>query len=43
MVSFQLNHVFKDLLSKYGYILEYSGLGLEHMNLGAGDTIQQLS
>lgn len=42
-VSFRSNHLFKDLLSKYGYILGDSGLGLNHTNLWVGDSSAALS
>ena len=32
MTSFTLNYLFKDLLSKYTYILRYWGLALQHIN-----------
>ena len=34
MTSFKLNYFFKDLISKYHYILRYQKLGFQHMNLG---------
>ena len=34
MTSFNLNWLFKGLISKYTHILRYWGLGLQHMNCG---------
>lgn len=39
--SFSVTHLFKGLLSKYGHILRYWRLGLQHTNLGA--TIQPIT
>ena len=38
MTSFDLNYLFKDLLSKCSHILRYCEVGLQHLNIGE-DTI----
>lgn len=30
--AFQLNYLFKDIITKYSHILRYWGLGFRHMN-----------
>ena len=43
MTSFNLNQLGKYSVSKYGRILRHQGLGLQHMNLGEGDTTQPIA
>ena len=39
MTSFQLDYLFKDPVSKWGHIVEYCGIGLEHAFLGRHEAI----
>lgn len=43
MTSFNLNQLGKGSISKYSRILRQQGLGLQHVNLGEGDTIQPIA
>ena len=46
MASFELNPLFKGLLSKYSFILRYRELGLrtyEFGGAGRGDTVQPIA
>ena len=42
MASFELNHLFKDLISKYSYILKVLEIGMSIYESGRGNTIQPI-